>query len=439
MSSLRLAIKRSLKDMPAAPRIGNSDSDKPQRRQKSSLVDSINASSNCKTDTLMEKCSAITESRKNEGPNSSDNDAIDNNNDSDDEELGALIYKWSRTAKLKAEASSSKTAQMSSSSTESISSQQTPRQQDGKLNMSMKRKHHPSITESDANITICARHTDHLQCAHFGVHVDGRDIVEDSVEESNNVNVGDVGYTFRKQFGDDWYTGKVVRIQPGPRTRAAGAGQKEDRQCLYEDGDAEDLSLPELRELALLDPENKFVCKPNIVPQHSQGRDEGHESKLAKCNHKVCVNRTTCRVKPKPKCSHEECTHNAIKGGVCRKHGEKSVKPRIWPKAKCSHEECTNKVVKGGVCWRHGAKNEYRCTFRGCVNYAQRNGVCTRHGAKRYHRKVCKHDGCTSFSQVDGACYKHGTNGHCRKTCSREGCNNLAQKGGVCRRHGANI
>mmetsp|Transcript_34119 Transcript_34119/g.55705 ORF Transcript_34119/g.55705 Transcript_34119/m.55705 type:complete len:403 (+) Transcript_34119:100-1308(+) len=402
MSSLRLAIKRSLKDMPAAPRIGNSDSDKPQRRQKSSLVDSINASSNCKTDTLMEKCSAITESRKNEGPNSSDNDAIDNNNDSDDEELGALIYKWSRTAKLKAEASSSKTAQMSSSSTESISSQQTPRQQDGKLNMSMKRKHHPSITESDANITICARHTDHLQCAHFGVHVDGRDIVEDSVEESNNVNVGDVGYTFRKQFGDDWYTGKVVGIRPGPRTRAAG--QKEDRRCLYEDGDAEDLSLPELQELALLDPEKKSVSKPYTVRQHSQRKYGGHESKFAKCNHKVCVKLTTCRVKPK---------------------------------SKCCHEGCTNRVCKGGVCWTHGAKKK-KCWHEGCTTYARDGGVCTRHGAKKY-RKVCKHDGCTSFSQVDGACYKHGTNGHCRKTCSREGCNNLAQKGGVCRRHGANI
>mmetsp|Transcript_22181 Transcript_22181/g.39047 ORF Transcript_22181/g.39047 Transcript_22181/m.39047 type:complete len:440 (+) Transcript_22181:108-1427(+) len=438
MSSLRLAIKRSLKDMPAAPRIGNSDSDKPQRRQKSSLVDSINASSNCKTDTLMEKCSAITESRKNEGPNSSDNDAIDNNNDSDDEELGALIYKWSRTAKLKAEAEASKTAQISSSSTESISRQQIPRQQDGKMNVSMKRKHHPSPA-SGANTAKYAHITDHLQCNHFdsqqSVHFDDIDeYFSVAVEESNNVNVGDVGYTFRKQFGDDWYTGKVVGIRPGPRTRAAG--QKEDRRCLYEDGDAEDLSLPELRELALLDPENKFVCKPNIVPQHSQGRDEGHESKLAKCNHKVCVNRTTCRVKPKPKCSHEECTHNAIKGGVCRKHGEKSVKPRIWPKAKCSHEECTNKVVKGGVCWRHGAKNEYRCTFRGCVNYAQRNGVCTRHGAKRYHRKVCKHDGCTSFAQVGGICYTHGAN-RGRKTCSRGGCSNVSQKDGVCRRHRA--
>eukprot|EP00579_Thalassiosira_antarctica_P007872 CAMPEP_0201898134 /NCGR_PEP_ID=MMETSP0902-20130614/47895_1 /ASSEMBLY_ACC=CAM_ASM_000551 /TAXON_ID=420261 /ORGANISM="Thalassiosira antarctica, Strain CCMP982" /LENGTH=87 /DNA_ID=CAMNT_0048431189 /DNA_START=1 /DNA_END=261 /DNA_ORIENTATION=+ len=85
-----------------APRCGRSDSDKPRRRQKSSIsiIDSVNASSNCKTGTLMERCSAITESRRNDGANSSEHDEIDNNNDSDDEELGALIHKWSRTAKL---------------------------------------------------------------------------------------------------------------------------------------------------------------------------------------------------------------------------------------------------------------------------------------------------------------------------------------------------
>jgi len=399
MSSLRLAIKRSLEDMPA-PRSGSSDSDKPLRRQKSRLVDSINASSNCK------KCSAITitESRNNDGANSNEHDEIDKSNDSDDEELGALIHKWSRLAKLKAEAS--KTTQISSSSTESISRQQIPRQQDGKMNVSMKRKHHPSPA-SGANTAKYAHITDHLQCNHFdsqqSVHFDDIDeYFSVAVEESNNVNVGDVGYTFRKQFGDDWYTGKVVGIRPGPRTRAAG--QKEDRRCLYEDGDAEDLSLPELQELALLDPEKKSVSKPYTVRQHSQRKYGGHESKFAKCNHKVCVKLTTCRVKPK---------------------------------SKCCHEGCTNRVCKGGVCWTHGAKKK-KCWHEGCTTYARDGGVCTRHGAKKY-RKVCKHDGCTSFSQVDGACYKHGTNGHCRKTCSREGCNNLAQKGGVCRRHGANI
>jgi len=67
--------------------------------------------------------------------------------------------------------------------------------------------------------------------------------------ESNAfVTVGDVGYSFRKQFEDGWYTGKVVKIRPG----AAGG---KDRRCHYNDGDSEDLSLAELQTLALMDPQ----------------------------------------------------------------------------------------------------------------------------------------------------------------------------------------
>ena len=36
-----------------------------------------------------------------------------------------------------------------------------------------------------------------------------------SGKKSSIINVGDVGYTFRKQFADGWYTGKVVKIRPG--------------------------------------------------------------------------------------------------------------------------------------------------------------------------------------------------------------------------------
>ncbi len=50
----------------------------------------------------------------------------------------------------------------------------------------------------------------------------------------------------------------------------------------------------------------------------------------------------------KKKCSMEGCTNNAVKEGVCIKHGAK-VK-------RCSSERCTNKAVQGGVCCRHGAK-----------------------------------------------------------------------------------
>jgi hypothetical protein len=30
-----------------------------------------------------------------------------------------------------------------------------------------------------------------------------------------SINIGDVGYTFRKQFHAGWFTGQVVKIRPG--------------------------------------------------------------------------------------------------------------------------------------------------------------------------------------------------------------------------------
>src|SRR5210317_1869431 len=54
----------------------------------------------------------------------------------------------------------------------------------------------------------------------------------------------------------------------------------------------------------------------------------------------------------KMRCSSEGCTNQAVRGGVCIKHGAKHKR--------CSSEGCTNQVVKKGVCWRHGAKVPYR-------------------------------------------------------------------------------
>jgi hypothetical protein len=71
-------------------------------------------------------------------------------------------------------------------------------------------------------------------------------------------------------------------------------------------------------------------------------------------------------------CSADECTNQALRGGVCIKHGAK-VKL-------CSAEGCTNHAKKGGVCWTHGAKAE-RCSSEGCTKFAQKGGVCWRHGA----------------------------------------------------------
>jgi hypothetical protein len=60
-----------------------------------------------------------------------------------------------------------------------------------------------------------------------------------------NINVGDVGYQFRKEFDSGWYNGTVVEILP----HALGGL---DRRCVYEDGDCEDLALSELKRLVTL-------------------------------------------------------------------------------------------------------------------------------------------------------------------------------------------
>eukprot|EP00577_Skeletonema_sp_RCC1716_P012582 CAMPEP_0113428924 /NCGR_PEP_ID=MMETSP0013_2-20120614/32145_1 /TAXON_ID=2843 ORGANISM="Skeletonema costatum, Strain 1716" /NCGR_SAMPLE_ID=MMETSP0013_2 /ASSEMBLY_ACC=CAM_ASM_000158 /LENGTH=380 /DNA_ID=CAMNT_0000317551 /DNA_START=85 /DNA_END=1227 /DNA_ORIENTATION=+ /assembly_acc=CAM_ASM_000158 len=72
---------------------------------------------------------------------------------------------------------------------------------------------------------------------------------------NNNIEIGDVGYEFQKQFDAGWYTGKVTQIIP--------VGNEKDRRCVYNDGDIEDLSLEELHRLAKLDPNNN-VTKPKI-------------------------------------------------------------------------------------------------------------------------------------------------------------------------------
>ena len=71
------------------------------------------------------------------------------------------------------------------------------------------------------------------------------------------MSIGDIGYTFRKQFDVGWYTGKVITIWPE-------AAKGKDRRCQYNDGDEEDLSLRELQILAKLEsapPEKKPTRK----------------------------------------------------------------------------------------------------------------------------------------------------------------------------------
>jgi len=90
------------------------------------------------------------------------------------------------------------------------------------------------------------------------------DITKEIAEKSAVVEVGDVGYEFRKKFGSGWYDGKVTEIRP-----LAENGY--DRRCVYSDGDIEDLRLEDLELLAKLDPKytkssNKLSINLKALP-----------------------------------------------------------------------------------------------------------------------------------------------------------------------------
>ena len=71
----------------------------------------------------------------------------------------------------------------------------------------------------------------------------------DSLGESKlSPTIGNVGYVFRKEFNEGWFTGIVVKIM-----------KDGDRQCEYSDGDVEDLLLDDLVQLAKLDPNNSTM------------------------------------------------------------------------------------------------------------------------------------------------------------------------------------
>ena len=54
----------------------------------------------------------------------------------------------------------------------------------------------------------------------------------------------------------------------------------------------------------------------------------------------------------------------------------------------CSQAPPPKNALKSGVCIRHGAKITRRtCKFQGCTNKVQCAGVCFRHGARDFQKK----------------------------------------------------
>ena len=78
----------------------------------------------------------------------------------------------------------------------------------------------------------------------------------------------------------------------------------------------------------------------------------------------------------KKTCKHPDgCEKNALKGGLCMKHGGTHV-PR-----KCKHPDgCEKRALKGGLCMKHGGTGTKCKHPDGCEKWAQKGGLCIKHG-----------------------------------------------------------
>jgi len=127
----------------------------------------------------------------------------------------------------------------------------------------------------------------------------------EATTESGSIQLGELGYTFRKQFAAGWFTGTVVRmILPLAHTRASIATNENDttttkkedeedggsegggivkkhddyyRRCVYTDGDSEDLTVDDIIQLVKADPNNNKSSSnttTNVVKEENE-KDEG--------------------------------------------------------------------------------------------------------------------------------------------------------------------
>ena len=137
-----------------------------------------------------------------------------------------------------------------------------------------------------------------------------REATRTTTESGGGIQLGELGYTFRKQFAAGWFTGTVVRmiLPPLAHTRASsiatnendtttkkeeedggseggGTVKKHDdyyRRCVYTDGDSEDLTVEDIIQLVKADPnnnkssssDNSHDTTTNVVKEE-KAKDEG--------------------------------------------------------------------------------------------------------------------------------------------------------------------
>ena len=125
-------------------------------------------------------------------------------------------------------------------------------------------------------------------------------------------------------------------------------------------------------------------------------------------------------------CQHQDCTKQAVQGGVCILHGAQIKRCRV--------PGCSKHSQRGGVCMTHGAKVK-RCLSKSCRKYAVYNGYCSLHKDEEPPSKTAE-----PSPSEDGR--KPANKSHAKEIryaiCQLEGCSRpMVQRtgGGVCREH----
>lgn len=109
---------------------------------------------------------------------------------------------------------------------------------------------------------------------------------------SDNIEVGDIGFTFEKEFkGYGTFRGTVVQLR-------LGAANGKDRRCVYSDGDDEDLSLDEIHELVRLAKERRGK---DIYAATEGDASECQMSDGARPNSTAALSMATFPIPPTPK------------------------------------------------------------------------------------------------------------------------------------------
>ena len=137
-------------------------------------------------------------------------------------------------------------------------------------------------------------------------------------------------------------------------------------------------------------------------------------------------------------CSHEGCTLQVYRRGVCRRHGAKEVKHGAKEVKKCSSDrhlaaikKCSSKPIKsaGGDPQEQDAKEDVE--GKGDVEVVEGDQQRSKDDTAK-----CKAPFCNRKAQQGGVCISHGGKG-IKKICSQEKCTLQVYRRGVCRRHGA--